>query len=303
MDRRIARAALGLGVALCPTGVVAAAVSPSAAPKPAIAAFSAKPARLPAGGGIITLTARVRNAATCTFGYGGTAVTVSCRTGHATVRDTVGANRTARARTFGLWLVARGHGIATPRRFVRVVQPKLVARAATHPSAPVNTLPPITGTTLPPTATTTPASATRCSGPCTFSFPGVDDSGFSTVTLNSVGQGSACPDAGFCDASADQQIDDVNVTMCAGSSGVSDASSELGAFALALTDNSQASQDSVSFDSSVPNAWGNYGAVAPGQCVTGDVYFDAPAGSAWSSLNFSYSAAASLSQAVYVWDA
>ena len=163
-----------------------------------------------------------------------------------------------------------------------------------------------TTTTVPPTTTTTTTPAgpvTQCTGGCKFTFPSASLSGWVSVALNNVIQGVPCADPGVCDASATQQIDDANVTMCAGPSGVSDASSATANFALALSGGTQAPSDSVTFDSSVPTAFGGYGAVAPSQCVTGDIYFDAPSGSQWSSLNYAYTSADYSTQTVYVWSA
>jgi hypothetical protein len=55
-------------------------------------------------------------------------------------------------------------------------------------------------------------------------------------------------------------------------------------------------------DSSVATAWGTYGAVAPNQCLTGDMYFEGPTGVDWSSLNFAYTSADFSTQQVYVWN-
>jgi hypothetical protein len=54
-------------------------------------------------------------------------------------------------------------------------------------------------------------------------------------------------------------------------------------------------------DSSVPAAFGNYGVLAPGQCVTGDLYFDAILGAQWLSLNYAYQSADGQTSTVYVW--
>ncbi|MHB1210529.1 MAG: hypothetical protein ACYC1I_12630 [Acidimicrobiales bacterium] len=121
--------------------------------------------------------------------------------------------------------------------------------------------------------------------------------------MNSVTQGVACPDIGWCDATVSQQIDDVNLTVCAGASGDTDVAGQVYDFSLAIADGTQANTDFASFDSSVQTALGNYGAVAPNQCVTGDVYFDAPANVPWVSLNYSYTSADFTNQTVYAWKA
>jgi hypothetical protein len=107
---------------------------------------------------------------------------------------------------------------------------------------------------------------------------------------------------GGCDATPAQQIDDVNISACAGQDGATDVGFGVpGEMSLDLTNATQASRDSVTEDSSVPTAFGNYATLAPGQCVTGDVYFDVTSGAQWLSLNYSYTAANFQSNAVYVW--
>ena len=124
--------------------------------------------------------------------------------------------------------------------------------------------------------------------------------------LNAVTQGVPCPDNSDpyfdeCDASASQQLDDVNISVCAGPQGSLDVSGVAGDLSLDLTNATQASKDSVTNHSGVPTAFGNYGAVAPGQCITGDVYFDVTSGAQWQSLNYAYRSADFQSQTVYVW--
>jgi hypothetical protein len=263
-------------------------------PRPKVLAFTASPTHLAQPGGTVVLTVRTRNATTCAFS-GQLTLKLGCTRGKVVIHDRVGANRTFATRVLKVWLVARGKGGSTPKRSVTITQ---AGRPKPPPTTTTSTTTTSTTTT---TGTTTPA--TECSGPCKFTFPSPDTLGFASVGLNSLAQGVPCPDPGYCDAASSQQVDDVNVTMCAGPSGANDAGLATDNFSLALSDGTQASLDSVTDDSSVATAFGNYGAVAPGQCVTGDVYFDATSGTQWSSLNFSYTAANFSSQVVYVWEA
>lgn len=185
--------------------------------------------------------------------------------------------------------------------------PKPPTTTTTTTSATTTTRPSTTttarSTTTTTSSTTTAASSTTCAGPCKFSFPEPDENGFVSVQLNSVTENVACPDPGACDATGAQQVVDVNVTLCAGPGGVNDGSGDIDNFALALSNGTQASQDSVTFDSNVPTAFGAYGALAGGQCLTGDMYYDAPSGVNWTSLNFAYTSSDLSTQQVYVWKA
>jgi hypothetical protein len=91
------------------------------------------------------------------------------------------------------------------------------------------------------------------------------------------------------------------VSFCAGGTGIADAAFEESDFSLGSPNEQQAAEDDVTFDSAVPTALGNYGAVGPNQCVTGDIFLDATRGSDWSSVNFSYDSGGR--QLVYVWHA
>jgi hypothetical protein len=258
-------------------------------PKPAILTFTALPAHLPAKGGTVVLSATVRNATACRF-IGQLTRQVSCAGGKVRVLDTVKPNVTTATRVLHVSLVAQGKGGTVSRSLTvtEAAQPKPTTTTSSRP------------TTTQPTTTTSAQPSNICTGPCKFSFPVADTDGFASVALNSLTQGVSCPDPGACDATGSQQIDDTNVTMCAGPSGAPNGTDPSN-FSLALSDGTQASQDSVTFDSNVPTALGNYGAIAPGQCVTGDIYFDATSGTQWTSLNFAYTAADFSSQLVYVW--
>lgn len=293
--RRFGVVVIGVAVTALLGISAAGAATPRRVAAPVVTSLLARPPRLPAPGGFVTLVAHVRGATTCTLGGGAKPITVGCARGTATGRVRVRANVSTRQRVNRLWVLARGRGGAR-RRFVAVIQ---AARAA----APKPPLPAPPSTTTTTTTTLPPAPATVCTGPCSFAFPQPTVSGAVSVAMNSVTQGVVCPDPGLCDATASEQIDDVNVTVCAGGTGDSDVSGQIYDFSLALGDGTQASSDSVSFDSSVPTAFGGYGAVAPNQCVTGDVYFDVPIGVSWTSLNYSYTSANFSTQAVYAWKA
>lgn len=273
----------GIVVAMALTLTSSASGSPHRTAPPIVISLAARPTRLPSQGGSVHLAVHAVRAATCTFGGGAKQVTVRCANGVSGGVITILPNPSIQSRIERLWVLARGKG-GSSRRFVAVPQ-------AGRPESPPTT------TTLPPKA------ATVCNGACSFTFPQASLSGIVSVAMNSVSQGVTCGDPGLCDATTSQQIDDVNVTVCAGTSGDTDVAGEVVNFSLALADGTQASTDSVSFDTSIPTAFGSYGAVAPNQCVTGDVYFDAPIGVLWSSLNYSYTSANFATQTVYAWKA
>lgn len=269
MLRKLALALVAIGLLVPGAFAATADAAFTVTSPPVVLSLTATPNHLPSSGGSIILAVKVKNATTCTFGGAGT-VTLRCASGHAAVRDNVVANDTAQPKIGILWVVARGKGGVAAKRIVRFAEA---------------------------------AQPTRCTGPCKFVFPQSTFSGATSVALNSVAQGVPCPDPGLCDASVSQQIDAVNVTVCAGSSGISDAAGEMDNFSLALSGGTQATSDSVSFDGSVPGAFGTYGALGPGQCVSGVIYFDAPGGSNWTSVNFAYESGTFSTQLVYVWNA
>jgi hypothetical protein len=59
---------------------------------------------------------------------------------------------------------------------------------------------------------------------------------------------------------------------------------------LVLAGGTQATVDSITFDSSVPNAMGGLRPVGPSS-FGATIYFDAPIGSTWTAVNFSYQTA------------
>ena len=264
---------------------------PEGSAAPVISSFTATPNHLSASGGTVVLSATVAHATSCRL-TGQTVRPVACASGKVRTVDRVKANTTGATRVVRVSLVATGPG-GTVSRSVSVSQVAAI-------SQPTTTQP--TTATTQPTPPTTAQQSNVCAGPCKFTFPSADADGFVSVTLNQIRQNVPCPDPGLCDATGNQQVDDANLTVCAGPSGASNGP-DLGNFSLALSDGTQASQDSVSYDSSVPGAFGTYGAVAPGQCVTGDLYFDAALGTQWTSLNFAYTSADYSTQTVYAWQA
>jgi hypothetical protein len=284
----LATAALALSF----TSVAGASMAPVTSSKaPTVVSFKVTPNRLPASGGVVTLVAKVRKATTCTFAGDGT-LTLKCASGKAEATVTVAPNRLSVPKVFNLTLVARNsHG--ADKKWVTITEAPLAV-------APTTTV----ATTTPPT-TTPAAPSTQLTGPGKFTFPTQNENGIASISLNAVTQGVPCPDDsmfGACDATPAQQIDDVNVSACAGQDGATDVGFGVpDEMSLDLTNATQASRDSVTEDSSVPTAFGNYATLAPGQCVTGDVYFDVTSGAQWLSLNYSYTAANFQSNAVYVW--
>ena len=276
-----------VGIAIVALAVIPAASGSAASHQttaPVVQSLVAQPSRLPAQGGSVHLVANVARSMTCTFGGGEKTIMVICENGVGAAAIAVRPNPSIQSRVDRLWVLAHGKG-GVSRRFVAVFQ------------AGRQVSPPTTTTTLPPRV------ATVCSGPCSFVFPQATPSGVVSVAMNSVSQGVSCSDPGFCTATASQQIDDVNVTLCAGASGITDAAGQIYNFSLALSNGAQASTDVVTFVGSVPSALGNDGAVAPNQCVTGDTYLDAPIGVSWVSLNYSYTSADYSTQTVYAWKA
>lgn len=280
--KRVWAIAISISMVLIPVTASGSASARRAAP-PQVKSLVAQPPHVLAQGGSVRLVAHVASAMTCTFGGGANAVTVGCESGVSAAVIAVRPNPSTQPRVDRLWVLARGKG-GVRRRFVAVFQ------AARY--------------VAPPTTTTLPQkAATVCSGPCSFAFPQATTSGIISVAMNSVTQGVACSDPGLCSATASEQLDDVNVTVCAGALGDTDVGAQVYNFTLALADGTQASTDFLSFDSSVQTALGSYGAVAPNQCVTGDVYFDAPINVPWMSLNYSYTSADFSTQTVYAWKA
>lgn len=286
----IAVISLCLGCLLLLPAVANAAITP-VAKTPTIVYFRVTPNHVLSTGGIVRVTAKVKRATTCTFSGDGV-LTMQCKGGSAEANVTVAPNRLAKLKIFTLSFVARnGYGAAHKRSVL------LTEAAALLP--PPTTVPP---TTVPVPTSTQPV--TQCTGPCKFTFPTSDYGGILSIQLMAITQGVPCPDDnpfGGCNAVAGQQIDDVNLSVCAGSEGATDIGFGVpDDLSLDLNNATQASQDDVTDDSSVPTAFGNYAILAPGQCVTGDIFYDVTEGAQWQSLNYSYQSG--ITQTVYVWN-
>ena len=119
-----------------------------------------------------------------------------------------------------------------------------------------------------------------------FSAPDLWD--VAALTVGSVLVNIAYPDPGVCDQPAGDQLDAVLVAMSVGSSGMAKPGVEASNFALVLSDGSQAHQDSITFDDTVQYALGGLGFEGPNTSFGAVIFFDAPSGSNWTSVNFKY---------------
>ena len=229
--RKLSVAAACVGLLTVSAPAVANASLAPALSKPTVVSFKVAPSHLSAAGGLVTLTAKVSGATTCTFGGHGTD-TVSCTSGTAKIKDKLGPNKTTKKRTIVLTLVVKGKGGTAPKATVKVTEAAKVSTSTTTPP-----------TTAAPTTTTANSSSTSCVGPCTFTFPAPDYNDFTSVEFNSITQGVQCPNAqtGGCAATSAQQIDQVSVTMCAGGSGVQGVSKALTDFTLTSASGATAS--------------------------------------------------------------
>lgn len=118
-------------VGLLGVGAYAALTVPAAAaatPKPVVVSVSASPAGLSADGGTVRVTARVRNATTCTFRHRLAAsaplrndAVVRCASGRASLSLRVGANSSTQAVTLLVDVLAASNG-KTAHKAVSVVQ-------------------------------------------------------------------------------------------------------------------------------------------------------------------------------------
>jgi hypothetical protein len=287
----VAAACVGL-LAVSGPAVASASLTPALS-KPTVVSFKVAPSHLSAAGGLVTLTAKVSGATTCTFSGHGTA-TVSCSSGTAKIKDKLGPNKTAKKRTIVLSLVVKGKGGTAPKAVVKVTEAPKVSTSTTTP------------TTAPaPTTTTSANSSTACVGPCTFTFPTADYNDFTSVEFNGITQGVQCPNAqtGGCAATSAQQIDQVSITMCAGGSGVQGVSKALTDFTLEAASGATASLDPVSSSPDVSTAFGNFSTLAAGLCDTGNLYFDLTANTQWDSLTFNYTSDSFTIKQAYTWSA
>jgi hypothetical protein len=79
------------------------------------------------------------------------------------------------------------------------------------------------------------------------------------------------------------------LAFTAGSSGMSDPGTEMGNFALILSDGSQAHQDSITCDNSVHYALCGLGPEGANATFGAEIFFDVPIGVNWTTVNFNYS--------------
>ena len=289
--RKLSVAAACVGLLTVSAPAVAGAALAPALSKPTVTSFKATPSHLSAAGGTVTLTAKVSGATTCTFSGHGT-VTVSCSSGSAKVKDKIAANGSTKSKTIHLYLVVKGKGGTAPKKSLKVTE------AGQPPPPP---------TTVAPTTTTSANSSTTCAGPCTFTFAaGPDYNDFVSVELNNITQGVQCPNAqnGGCAATSAQQIDQVNITMCAGGGGVNGVPKAITNFTLTAASGATASLDPVSSNPGVSTAFGNFSTMAAGLCDTGNLWFDLTANTQWNTLTFKYTSVSNFSDVVlYSWNA
>jgi hypothetical protein len=294
--RKLSVAAACVGLLTVSAPAVANASLAPALSKPTVVSFKVAPSHLSAAGGLVTLTAKVSGATTCTFGGHGTD-TVSCSSGTAKIKDKLGPNKTTKKRTIVLTLLVKGKGGTAPKATVKVTEAAKVSTSTTTPP-----------TTAPAATTTTSAnSATTCVGPCTFTFSaGPDYNDFVSVELNNITQGVQCPNSqnGGCAATAAQQMDQVNITMCAGGGGVTGVSRAITNFTLTAASGATATLDPVSSNPNVSTAFGNNSTLAAGLCDTGNLWFDLTANTQWQTLTYKYTADTNFSDVVlYSWNA
>jgi hypothetical protein len=134
---------------------------------------------------------------------------------------------------------------------------------------------------------------------CLATFLTAADSDATSLQVQDVYLGVVCPDPGLCDQPTGDQLDDVVLAIGTGSSGMSDPGIETDNFALILQGGGQATSDSVTRDSSAPEALCRLGPVEPNTTFDADVSFDAPEGTSWTQVNFAYTSSDFSSQTVY----
>ena len=292
--RTLSVAATFVGLLTVSGPAVANAALAPALSKPTVVSFKVAPSHLSAAGGLVTLTAKVSGATTCTFGGHGTE-TVSCTSGKAQIKDRLGPNKTTKNRTIVLSLVVKGKGGTAPKATVKVTEaPK---------GTTTTTTPPTTAPAAPPT--TSQSSSTSCTGSCTFTFPAPDYNDFTSVEFNGITQGVQCPNAqsGGCAATSAQQIDQVSITMCAGGSGVQGVGKALTDFTLTAASGATASLDHVTSNPDVSTGFGNFSTLAAGLCDTGNLWFDLTANTQWNSLTFNFTSDSFTIKQTYTWAA
>jgi hypothetical protein len=222
-------------------------------------------------GGVVRFAATVRNATTCHWSssptIAGFTATTKCKTGNVSRSAKFPANTTTTAKAYAVTLIVRGK--TTTVDHWKVNQAK----------------------ETPPT---------RCTGPCAFTFPSPDIFGAASIAVNSISQNVAWPNPNYNDLPAGDQLDELNATVCAGPTGITDVSmTYAGSLSLSVSSGLQASVDPQAYDAS---SLGNYGEIAAGQCVTGNIYYDVPTGSTWAFVNYTYEATNG-DTLTYVWNA
>ena len=256
MQRRIGVSVAS--VALCLGGIV-------------VAQAGAATRTVSASGGSLSFTATVRNAKTCAWSsnppIAGFTKTVMCKTGTIARSARFKANTSTTAKSYTITLTVRGK---TP-----TVDHWRVRQAGKT----------TTTTTVPPTTTTTTVPPSCIVPTCTLTFGSPDTYDATIVAIGGVLQNVANPDPIFATPVGDQ-LDEVVVGMHTGSTGMGDPGAEIYNFALALVGGGQGTVDTLTFDSTNPSAMGALGPVAPNSVFVGDIYFDVPIGSNWSSVNF-----------------
>lgn len=125
--RRLLRPLAGFGAAAAIVASLGVALPAIAAAQPTIASLSVLPRFLPSTGGRFTITAHVRDAASCTLSYPGLGAsrTVACSSGGVSVRRTAPPNGGPAPRAWHVKLVARGFkgGVSVKRAVVDVEPP------------------------------------------------------------------------------------------------------------------------------------------------------------------------------------
>jgi len=230
-----------------------------------------------ASGGSVRFASTVRNANTCAWStnpkIAGFATTVKCTTGTVARTARFRANTSSTATSYEVTLLVRGK-ITTVNRW-KVTQ--------VGESAPTTT----TTINFPETTTTTVISGQCVVGTCrlNFSSPDVDDA--TAVTVVGVIQNVHCPDPGMCELIPGLQLDAVTVLVDTGPTGM-DPGLEALDFSLPLVGGGHGTLDAVTYVSTVPFAMGGLGTQAPNSSFTATIYFDAPSGSNWSSVNYKF---------------
>jgi hypothetical protein len=117
--------------------------------------------------------------------------------------------------------------------------------------------------------------------------------------MNSVTQAIAWPGPYDNDVPSGDQLDDVNLTICAGGTGMT-AGTFQSAFGLTLPAYGEGTHD-VNAWNDAPDSFNNANAVGAGQCLKADLHYDVPVGIAWTAVTFTYSTGDP--RIVYTWNA